>query len=42
MAEKQTGSKKVAPKDLPPKVAAAAAKAVKGGMMRSNPLKKDP
>lgn len=39
MADRKNGAKKAA-KDLPTKVSAAAAKQVKGGMMRSNPLAK--
>jgi len=39
MADKKTGAKKAA-KELPAKISAAAAKQVKGGMMRSNPLRK--
>ena len=42
MAEKKSGAKKASAKDLPAKVAAEAAKAIKGGRMRLDPLKKNP
>ncbi len=39
MADKKKGAKKSA-KDLPTKLSASAAKQVKGGMMKANPLSK--
>jgi hypothetical protein len=40
MADSKKGSKKASAKDLPAKLGAAAAKQVKGGRMRLDPLAK--